>query len=370
MASSTQDLARSARSVARECRVLLASLETDGHAEPALVERLEVVAREWTDDDGDDHGFAAAPGDDGDDAPQDADALLSRALADLSVGNALLAAAEAVGTDGAPPTAHLRDTVAALDGVSGLLDEQDGGGAASHGFAPAPRSADVDEALDRLRHELDATLDAVTDSSVAVVTDALAKAQERAPQQVRDLVTTIGERLQLGEYAHRFARLGAKAVEKALDVLTRIIPASFLRSARDDVHVLVERLQAGEPAPAVVGWVFGVDGVRGALAALVPQGTPDVERADRASAELVAIRERFAGMTKLAKAVVAGIVTAAGLLALFAAGVPHVAVVTSAALLVVVAAVLVLGLDFTDGRPGPGVVVGARTIVVRAWSAP
>ncbi|WP_218022729.1 hypothetical protein, partial [Cellulomonas biazotea] len=271
--TTTQSLAGSTRSVAREARLLLRSLEEDPVPDPQLVERLEAAAAARTEQaTGAERGFDAT-GDAGPRAPAEpvtVDDALAEVLADLSVGQALLAAGAAVGAEGAPrDTAPLHDAVGALDDVATVLDTADA--PAARGFAASEPSADVGAATDRLRRELDTTLDAVTASAASVMSDAVTKALERAPGGVDDLIKNIGGKTRLGEYAHRFVKLGAQIVEKALAALARLIPASFLASARDDVRGLVHRLQDGEAAPAVVGWVIAVDPVREAAAGLAPE---------------------------------------------------------------------------------------------------
>jgi hypothetical protein len=370
MSQSMRTLAGSTRSVASGCTLLLRGLEVSPVVDSLVVERLEVAARRTLD------GPAVTamrfePAEEATStsaAPRDDD-VLAQVLTDLTVGNALLAAGQAVGEGGSSSDpAALEDALRQLDEVAGVLD-----GMASRedrvrqGFEPVEPSVDPAHAAERLSQELDSVLEAMTTGCSGVVTDALDRAMKVAPAQLHEIVDQLGEKLQLGGRLGRLVGLGVAALERGLDALSRLFSLDMLRAARDDVRTLVQRLQTGDLGPAVLGWVIGVYAVRADAQQWSAGGAGRVDALDAAVAALRGLAERFAALVTFATGIVGAIAGAAALVSVLGIAVPNLALATGGAFLLVVAAVVLLGLDYTDARGLMGFVVGARTIVRDAW---
>ncbi len=363
-------LAESTRSVANGSALLQRALATSPVPDPLIVERLEVIARrrlgsdmpgpQRFEDAEDETGPAAEEGVTEDD-------VLAEVLADLSIGNALLAAGQALGEGGvARDDQALGEAVTTLNKVADSLDDRARPEAHSQGFEPVEPSADLTQAAERLTQQLDATLEELAEASAGVVTEAMTAVLARAPGKLSELIDQLGSKLDFGQNAQRLTKLGLATIDKALTVLTRLFPINLLREAKEEMRTLAARLQAGEPAPAVLGWLIGVEDVR-KYALQLPHPQARLERLDLAVGALRGLGERYSSLMKIASGIVTAIGSVSVLVSFLGFGVPHLALVTAGAFLLVAAAVLLLGLDYTDARPIPGFVPGVRVVVRDAW---
>lgn len=387
MAVDLMTLAESTRSVANGSVLLQRALRVSAVPDPLIVERLEIAARRRL---GEQYspsrqGFASDPGESGPDAaspgaagppvligggPEDNE-ILAGVLADLNVGNALLAAGQALG-EGAGPgeDRELTSAISALTEVADDLEHQARTGlVGAQRFEAAPASPDLPTAIDALQRQLDTTLEELARASAGVVTDALTEVYKRAPDKLTQLIEELGTQLKLGEHSRRFVQLGLATIERALAALAQLFPLTLLETAKAEIRSLAERLKEGEAAPAVLGWVIGVADVRADAERLRHQEDTTPDRLDRAVGALRALGERYSWLMKVASGIVTAIASVAGVASFVGLAIPHLVVATAGAFLLVVATVVLLGLDYTDARKAlPGFVVGARSIIREAWS--
>jgi hypothetical protein len=187
-------------------------------------------------------GFEPAPGEPGEPASTDED--LTRVLAELDLGQALLAAGHAVGEEGAPPTsAPLGHALDQFESDARLF--QAAGEPAVRRFAAESDAAGPP--LDLFRARFDATVGAVVTRTIGIGTEVvkgltLIPASTLQPW-LMGTVTALGSFPQVGP----IVKAGLRAVRRAVAALERLIPEAI----RKELHKLAERWW-GERKGAVV----------------------------------------------------------------------------------------------------------------------
>jgi hypothetical protein len=388
-------VAESTRSVADGFELLCLALAESPVPDPLVVERLERAAKRQLDELGPTaEGFEAdtdlqLPTIEGQSGGAASDeAILAEVLAYLATGNALLAAGQAVGETGTAgkgqefgrtEEAGLGDTETPLyadrlEEAGGLLTSVADGleqrvrrrQVQQSGFEPVPPSEDLPSAVARLTDQVGATLEDLASASGDVATEALSKAFEWAPDHVTEAINNLGNKLKLGERGQRLVLLALKAIDKALSALHLLIPLDGLGEMRDELIELRGRFDTGEPAPAVLGWLIGVEDVK-AEASRLARSSSSISAIDAAVDKLRALAERFASLMKLVSGIIAALGMVTGLVTILGVAVPHLPVVAAGAFMLVIAAVVLIGSDYTDARSVPNYVTGVRSIVRTAW---
>lgn len=350
----------SARAVLDVARVVEESLAGDDGPDEYAVEALVRVAGDELEASGR-QGFEAveAEGD------TDVAAVLIAAVVQVSAGNTLIAAGQAVGeTDTAADAvgeygvavARLADVVDALDGL-------EAGAGRRQGFEAADASESVEAALDRVRDAAERVADGIAATAAGTVTEAFKQTVKLVPEKIRDVADKIGDKVDLGQYAGRLVKLGVRAVQRALDLFTRMFPGGALAGMRDDVKVLYARLSGAEPIPATVGFVIGVDDVK---AYLKLYGGDRIEQLDKAAADVEQLGTKYANLGKLATNLIEGIAVAGAVVALLQLAVPQLGLIVAGALAAVVAGVLLLAMDYVGDRPVLHTIRGVKLVLADA----
>lgn len=348
-----EGVARSARSLQDTVGELHAAL-TEGDEEGADYARDSLVrqARAALGDTGE-RGFEPAP------APDlDADDLLALAVRDLALSEALLSAGKALGEEGGPPEPGLLGPAArSLDTAAGALEAQTRA-AVRLGFEPADSpSADLPSAVEALKREAGACLDRIADRSAGVASSALTGIPIVGTllEHAKKLTDDLG----LDAVKGVLAKLGARALERALRTLRRLIPAPIVDRVWQAAADLADGMEQDKSAgPLLMGGLLGIEGIKTDLAGLLGGPGLDQSRLDAARADLAELGDRFGKRMDMVAAAVAlsGAVLAALASPLVAGGV--------AALLLGVA--VVLAADYADAWRLPVSVRGVRVVVEEA----
>jgi hypothetical protein len=365
MTSTVLDEAKSARSVAAAAELVRESLAATGTVDSYAVEALERIATTHIDVAASHarQGFEPDPTAGAVGAAPTETAVLAAVVSNLAVGEAMLAAGRAVGegADRADP-AYLSGAVADLELTADSLERLDAASMALSQRFDSASAADPAQAADRLRAGVEQALQQIADSAGQVSTQAFTSSAAIVPDKIRELVGQLGERIDLGEHAGRLVRLGLRAVQRALNLFARLFPGDLLRRAGADVLALHDRLAAHEPGSAVVGWLVGVDSVRGRLDEVLAHDT-EPARLDAVNAEVQRLSARFTGLMDLATDIVKLTAGAGALLAVVGVAVPHLPLIVAGALVMVVAGVVLLAGDYVDARADLGFVRGIRPVV-------
>ena len=299
--------------------------------------------------------------------------VLATALGELTIAQTLLGAAIATGQHedaGAPsaeaPSAEaLRTSLTAAGSVPSVLEAGAGepAPAARTGETQAPSLTD---AVDHLRKQVDETLDTVVAASAESVTKAFTGLLDLAPDVVKQTIGALGERLKLGKIADRLFSTALWALDQGLAALGRLIPSRLLQSTRAEIERVYQRLREGRALDTFVAAMLGVPDLREYANHAFGRPGLAADRLAGCKSELIALTARY----KRVMGVIEGIATAISLvsaaLVIVKFVLPHLALIVAGAQLLVVAAVLMVGIDYVDVRPGPDLVRGVQSALSAA----
>jgi len=293
------------------------------------------------------------------------------ALGELTIAQTLLGAAAATGQreiGAAGETANpdaLQASLAAARTLPHVVEAAAGEPAPQSGAEPAqPESLRV--VVDKLRRQVDETLDVIVAASVEAATKSLVSVLDLAPAAVRQAIAKLGEQLQLGKIANRLFSAALWALDQGLATIRRLIPVRSLDSVRAEIEGLCERLQNEGALDIAVAAILGVAAVDDYASQVLARPGLEAGRLSSCACELEALTGRFRHVTGVFSGIAVAISLIAAGLAIVNIVLPQVALVVAGAHLLVVAAVLVVGMDYVDVRRGPDMVPGVRSVLSAA----
>jgi len=291
-----------------------------------------------------------------------AQTLLSAAAATEQQDNARLAPGGVVRAPEAesPSADTLRTALIAAGAVPAALEAQD-----SDLTPPGPVGVDdaLKAALDALRDQVDETLDTVVTESAEAAKKPFTNLLGLAPEQVKQGIKTLGERVKLGTITNRLFRTALWALDQGLAALGRLIPLHLLQTARTQVEQLYERLGKESALDVVVAAVLGVPKVREYASQAFGRPGLLAARLALGSAELIALTARYKNVMRVLDGIGTAISLIAAALAIVKLVVPHLALLVAGAHALVAAAVILVGIDYVDVYPGPTLVRGVQSIL-------
>ena len=298
------------------------------------------------------HGFEST--EPGESDPAD---LLAMALSKLEMGNTLLAAQTALaGPTGAQ---QLRSAVQSLGGAADALELQAYASIEEHRFDAVQAKAMC------VREAACAALDAMSASAADVATAVLDMTVKPVADRISGLWELLGD--QELDIPGRLARWGLLAVRHGLALLVKVIDLGVVERARDQVDEVLARLGHGQDGLLLAAWAIGADSIRDRLAALpLPGDAALTGVAD----ELARLTQGWGKLCQLLRRVAMILAGLAGMLTLLHVVVPQAAVLTAGLLALVIAAVVVLGRDYTGACDLPGPVRGVLLLVTGETRAP
>jgi hypothetical protein len=339
-----------ARRVASAARDLVRAIENVGDVEEA-VDALEACARQAVDVTV--HGFDA--GQAGEPDPED---MLAVALTQLEIGNTLLAAQRALTASGKAP--RLDSAATSLEDAADVTDFLWAAAPGMYGFDGARA------AVMNLPDTAFAALDAMAAAAADVTTDLLGKALTPAVDRVPD------SRIDLADLCvdipGRLARWGAQAVRQGLKLLAAVVSPQAVERARDRIDEVLARL-GHDDRLVLAGWAIGADSVRDRLAECVlsnesrDSGGAEGEIA-RVAADLSRLADRFGRLCRMLRRVAIAMVDLAATMAMVSVTIPHPALLTTSLLVLVIAAVVLLGCEYTGAWDLPGPASGVLLVAI------
>ena len=183
---------------------------------------------------------------------------------------------------------------------------------------------------------------------------------------VKQTIGALGERLKLGKIADRLFSTALWALDQGLAALGRLIPSRLLQSTRAEIERVYQRLREGRALDTFVAATLGVPDLREYANHAFGRPGLAADRLAGCKSELIALTARY----KRVMGVIEGIATAISLvsaaLVIVKFVLPHLALIVAGAQLLVVAAVLMVGIDYVDVRPGPDLVRGVQSALSAA----
>lgn len=302
--------------------------------------------------------------------------VLASVLTDLEVANLLMAAGEALGETGeeakrqAKP--HLDEALRRVENTTdaterSLAQGEPGRRAFAEEAVPAVvQSTDLTSAIQTCRRRSDESLTALVTEAQGVVTsitDALLKLDSKV---VLAALSKLGKGVESLPKMGRLFRWGVRKLERAISVVIRLLGNDALGRVTSQVKEILEKVKDGKLVAKTFEWAFGIDETRDQIAEVLSSEGLQQGALDEASNALgrlaVAYKDNMAIMGSLSVAVA----LAGTLLAFTPLAGPAVALAVIPANLLILAAVILIGIDYADSGGILRRVAGVGEIVGRA----
>jgi hypothetical protein len=281
-----------------------------------------------------------------------ADDLLASVLVDINSASVVVAAGYAVE---APQqnAGHLDDALQALEAANGVL--QSAGDSTTFGFRASlsarakTHSSDLKAAVASFGKSSTKALDQIVAGSELVVTDILAELKKVDPDKVLDALGTVGEKISgLTEAAGQLVRKGLDLLQAALNRLVNGFGSKMLNLASDKLKKIWDDVRSGKYTRQTLALTFGIEATKAAIVAIL--GKPDLNPAavDRGIDELDDLTERFGKHVKLMRGILRGLTVGLALIAFGGVSAPATVLAGASAYAVVLAAIILIGMDFSD----------------------
>ena len=232
------------------------------------------------------------------------------------------------------------------------------------------RFPDVGTGLAAIEKESGIALASFIGAAETAITDVIHRLAELDPANVLDGIRALGGALmpQLAR-AGRIVALGIGKLERAISALMSLFSGDRVAKLRPVVEKFWDAVKGPHPLQTALRWAFGVEETQTAVSALQTKDGVPLDAIGEAVAQIEALPERFARtmqlIARIAKGVFAVVATLTALGAVsgaLAALAPGAAAVALAAYVLLVAAVVALGMDYTDSGRGLGRVTGVGSI--------
>lgn len=281
--------------------------------------------------------------------------VLASVLTDLQVANVLMAAGQTIDEKAEPRlldeallmlenTAHTIDRSLAEGTVPGRF------GFAEEVTAPqAIQSADLTSAIETFRSRSDEVLTTLVNDAQGVVTSILKALDKIDLEKVVTALSNMGRHVQaLHKVGHRLFRYGVEKLEGAMDALIRLLGSETLAKIKAEVEEVWKRVKEGEHVAQVLGWAFRVDDARTHISEILRSERLKLEKLDDASNALTPLPITFKEIMVMAERMAAAVTIGGFALTLIPLAGPSPALLTAFAYLLILAAVLLIGMDYAD----------------------
>lgn len=287
--------------------------------------------------------------------------VLATVMTDLQIANTLMAAGQTLGETGGRAEPHLLDEALLRLGNSTQIIERslpsplaEGATPGRFGFteeAPGPetvKSADLPSAVESFRKRSDETLSALVEDAKGVVMsviDALSKIDsDKVLAALSKLSVNTGELQKVG----RLFRQGVEKLQGAIEALLRLLGDDLVASVKEQVEKIWNGLKDGKFVAAPLAWAFGVEAARNEVTQILQSAGLKQESLDEASNALAKLRTSFKENMSLLEGIASAVGLAGTLLFLVPGLGPNMALVAAGIYGVILAAVVLIGMDYTD----------------------
>jgi hypothetical protein len=291
-----------------------------------------------------------------------AEDALASIVTDLEVANVLLAAGRTLGEKG--PVAEpvlLDEALAKLRTSASAVEEflpeplQDVAETGRFGFSETTSatirqgSADLATAIAAFKSRAEETLTLLIEESEGVVVDVLKATGKLDPQKVLEALGMLGEAGAQLPKIGRLIRQGLRKLQGAINALVQLLGNDALTKIKEKLQEVWTDLQAGKQASGVLEWAYAVASTRARLTETLGAEDLDLVALDAGSEELQRLQAKFKEHAGLLRGALAA-VTLLGTIVVWGGWVagPPLALATAFALVLIVAAVVLIGMDYAD----------------------
>jgi len=288
--------------------------------------------------------------------------VLATIVADLHVANVLMAAGQSMGeTGGKADVPLLDDALARLEGATRTVERSvaaplnEPGVPGRFGFA-APtvgppevvHSPDLPAAIANVRGRANDALKSLVNGAQGVATSVFDALKRLDQTQVVAALAKLGGQIEGLSGIGRLVAQGLRKLQGAIKALTDLLGSDALGRIKDRVEQVWKDVTGGKYLPEVLEWAFQVDKTRTVIETRLSQPQLQLEALDRGSEVLGLLVTRFDEDMALAKTLIGGVTFAAALLALTPLAGPGLALFAASAYVLILAAVLLIGMDYAD----------------------
>lgn len=302
-------------------------------------------------------GFTGSPGSETAARPDPTPEQALRSLElDLEVANLLIAAGQAVGEVGSRADRALLDrSLGRLETTTRALEldaGQAGGFAFEAGQEAAPRlaSPDLPAAIEAFRTRSGDMLQMLVRETQGVATAIIDALSQLDPQKVVEALGALGRHAQDLPNVGRLVRQGLRRLLAVVQGLTELIGVRAIEALRERIGRFWNEVREGRHVARALEAVLGVEVVTARIAEALAAEHLQADRLDRASEALDRLQPAFLQTVSTMRALVSGVALAGTLLAFTALAGPWLALATASAYLAILAATVLIAMDYADSE--------------------
>jgi hypothetical protein len=287
--------------------------------------------------------------------------VLASVLTDLQVANVLMAAGQAMGELGAQPQPQkLGESLRRLENTSQVIAQslasplRGGAEPGRFGFAEdvvapeAVKSADLGSAKKTFKKRSDETLTSLVGDAKEVVMSAIKALSEIGAEKVAEAFSKLGDKIGELDKVGRLFRRGVRKLESAINALLRLLGEDLLKKVKEQVEKLWEGLKGGKYVSGPLEFAFSVKATSDRIDEILARDGLKLEALDDASNALARLKQAFKENMEILSAVVTTISLVGTFLLLIPAIGAQVALIAASANAMILGAVVLIGMDYTD----------------------
>jgi hypothetical protein len=312
------------------------------------------------------------------------DESLATVQTELEVGNILVASGTALGeagpvafrikpeVPGPPPSPEgfLDEAIRQFDETVGGLERslsqsQQGrfGFTAEPSAAASTLPADLDGLIARFRDRSETALTTIVTEAASAVTAVVKEASKLDAQKIGEAIATLGEKLQGLPQVGRLIQIGIRKIVGAINWLIDLVGGELLQKARDRVREVWDRVQnSDQAARPALEQLFRVAEARAEVGQILGLRPLDLQELGSAVPAVAALETQFRDRMTMARTLTV-VATTSGIALSFIPAIGPQAFLAAAVLdAVILGAVVILGMDYTDTGTALERVRGVREI--------
>lgn len=284
--------------------------------------------------------------------------VLVSVLTDLQVANVLMAAGQALGETGKKAEPRLLDeTLLRLDNTTRAIEQSLAQGVKPGRFgfteeAASPevvRSADLPSAIETCKRRSNETLDILVSEAQGVVTSVVTALSKLDEKEVLEALSKLGVEVKELPKVGRLFRQGIEKLKGAIDTLTRLLGSEALVRIKAQVEQIWQEVREGKHVAQALKWAFGVEATQALIAKILSSEGLQQEALDQASNALAPLATTFKEKMAMAKGMASAVTLGGTLLALTPLAGPGLMLFTASFYMGILAAVVLIGMDYADG---------------------
>lgn len=286
------------------------------------------------------------------------DVLIS-VLTDLQVANVLMAAGQALGETGekAEPR-RLDEALLRLENTTRAVERSlpsplaIGAEPGRFGFAEAVtipavvQSADLPSAIETFRHRSNETLSTLVNEARGVVASVITVLSQLDEEKVLAGLSKLGVQVQELPRIGRLFRWGVEKLEGAIDALIGLLGSEALARIKAQVEKVWQDVKEGKYVAQALEWAFGVEATRTDIEEILRSEGLRQEALDKAGNALDQLASAFKENMSITRGLTSAVTFGCTLLTPLAS--PQLALVAASAYAVILAAVVLIGMDYAD----------------------